>query len=99
MYYNNNNNSTNQEVKVTVIVPAYKVSKKIKEVLKAIPSFVDNIIVVDDRCPQKSGEIAVREEYAIDYVRQLKHRILKKRKSLTDDLLLINGVLDKLQSL
>jgi DNA-binding CsgD family transcriptional regulator len=52
-----------------------------------------------EKLQKKSGEIAVREEYAIDYVRQLKHRILKKRKSLTDDLLLINAVLDKLQSL
>jgi hypothetical protein len=32
-------------------------------------------------------------------LRQFKHRILKKRKLLTDDLLLINAVLDKLQSL
>lgn len=37
--------------------------------------------------------------YTPVYRRQLKHKILKKRKALTDDLLLINAVLDKLQEL
>jgi hypothetical protein len=34
-----------------------------------------------------------------NYRRVLKHKILKKRRDLTDDLLLINEVLDKLQEL
>lgn len=38
-------------------------------------------------------------EYNANYRRVLKHKILKKRKALTDDLLLINAVLDKLQAL
>jgi hypothetical protein len=37
--------------------------------------------------------------YEANYRRVLKFKILKKRKTLTDDLLLINEVLDKLQSL
>lgn len=37
--------------------------------------------------------------YAPTYRRTLKHRILKKRKKLTDELLLVNAVLDKLESL
>ena len=37
--------------------------------------------------------------YSDVYIRQLKHRILNKRKALTDDLLLVNAVLDKLQDL
>ena len=41
----------------------------------------------------------MEREYTIDYIRQLKHRILKKRKVLTDDLVLVNQVLDKLESL
>jgi hypothetical protein len=45
------------------------------------------------------GEDLVKKGYSIDYVRQLKHRILKKRRLLTDDLLAINAVLDQLQSL
>lgn len=47
----------------------------------------------------KRGEDLVKSKYSIDYVRQLKHRILKKRRLLTDDLLAINAVLDQLQSL
>jgi hypothetical protein len=39
------------------------------------------------------------DNYNDAYKRNLKHRILRKRKMLTDDLLLINAALDKLQSL
>jgi hypothetical protein len=39
------------------------------------------------------------QKYSANYRRVLKYRILRKRRSLTDDLLLINAVLDKLQSL
>jgi hypothetical protein len=38
-------------------------------------------------------------EYTEVYKRQLKHNILKKRRTLTDDLLLVNDLLDKLQEL
>jgi hypothetical protein len=38
------------------------------------------------------------KQYSANYRYVLKHRILNKRKRLTDDLLLINSVLDKLQS-
>jgi hypothetical protein len=47
----------------------------------------------------RGGEGMVKKEYSIEYVRQFKHRILKKRKLLTDDLLAINAVLEELQSL
>lgn len=39
------------------------------------------------------------QKYSANYRHVLKYRILRKRRSLTDDLLLINAVLDKLQSL
>jgi hypothetical protein len=45
------------------------------------------------------GEELVKKEYSVEYIRQLKHRILQKRKLLTDDLIAVNAVLDKLQSL
>jgi hypothetical protein len=48
---------------------------------------------------KQKGEETIKHEYTIDYIRQLKHRILKKRKVLTDDLVLVNQVLDKLQAL
>jgi hypothetical protein len=39
------------------------------------------------------------QKYTPNYKRVLKSRLLQKRKTLTDDLLLINSALDKLQSL
>jgi hypothetical protein len=54
---------------------------------KAEREFIDSI---------KSGNI---DDYNANYRRVLKFKILKKRKTLTDDLLLINEVLDKLQAL
>jgi hypothetical protein len=44
----------------------------------------------------KAGKI---NQYNANYRRVLKFKILKKRHSLTSDLLLINEVLDKLQEL
>lgn len=41
---------------ITVVIPAYKVKKYIKEVVETLPEFVTNIIVVDDKCPQNSGK-------------------------------------------
>ena len=39
------------------------------------------------------------QKYTPNYKRVLKFRILQKRKMLTEDLILINSVLDRLQSL
>ncbi|MBN2729591.1 MAG: glycosyltransferase family 2 protein [Bacteroidales bacterium] len=44
--------------KTAVVIPSYKVAKHIENVLAGIPGFIDYIIVVDDKCPQNSGEIA-----------------------------------------
>ena len=43
---------------VSVVVPSYKVSKHILDVINDMPEFVNHIIVVDDKCPQNSGNIA-----------------------------------------
>lgn len=43
---------------IVVVIPAFKVSKQIVDVVKTIPEFVNFIIVVDDKCPQNSGAIA-----------------------------------------
>jgi len=40
---------------ITVVIPAYKVKSHIENVIKAMPAFVNNIIVVDDKCPQETG--------------------------------------------
>jgi len=41
----------------------------------------------------------LEKKYSLSYRRVLKYRLLQKRRFLTDDLLMINSVLDKLQSL
>jgi hypothetical protein len=41
----------------------------------------------------------LNQKYTANYKRVLKYRVLQKRKTLTEDLLLINSVLDRLQSL
>ena len=45
------------------------------------------------------NERKLDQKYTANYRRVLKYRILQKRKTLTEDLLLINSVLDMLQSL
>ncbi len=41
--------------KIAVIVPAYKVAKQLEKVVSSMPDFVDYIVVVDDFCPEESG--------------------------------------------
>jgi glycosyltransferase involved in cell wall biosynthesis len=44
--------------KIAVVVPCYRVSRTVGTVVNGIPPLVDYIIVVDDKCPEGSGEIA-----------------------------------------
>lgn len=46
-----------ENVKIAVIIPAYKVQDHIQEVVKSLGPEVWKIYVVDDCCPQKSGEL------------------------------------------
>jgi glycosyltransferase involved in cell wall biosynthesis len=43
---------------IAVVIPAYKVSAHIKEVILHIPDSVGHVIVVDDKCPESSGREA-----------------------------------------
>ena len=43
-------------MKIGVVIPAYKVLNQIRGVILSIPSTIDHIIVVDDKCPQLSGK-------------------------------------------
>lgn len=45
---------------VAVVVPAYKVRAHIEEVIRTIPGYVSSIYVVDDACPDRSGELAAQ---------------------------------------
>jgi hypothetical protein len=44
----------------------------------------------------KGDDHKMEQKFSANYQRVLKHRIIQKRKTLTDDLLLINSVWDKL---
>lgn len=50
---------------VTVVIPAYKVSRQIRELVQRIPVWISHIIIVDDKCPENSGEL-VRDFYQND---------------------------------
>ena len=41
---------------ISVVIPTYKVEKHIQTVVSELPDFIDNIIIVDDKCPNKSFE-------------------------------------------
>ena len=45
-------------MKIGVVIPAYKVLQQIRGVILSLPSTIDHIIVVDDKCPQFSGKEA-----------------------------------------
>ena len=45
-------------MKIGVVIPAYKVVKQIRNVIQSLPSTVEHIIVVDDKCPYSSGKEA-----------------------------------------
>jgi glycosyltransferase involved in cell wall biosynthesis len=46
------------DTKIAIIIPCYKVSHHVQEVVKSVPDSVDHIIVVDDACPEDSGKVA-----------------------------------------
>jgi len=46
-------------LKIAVVIPAYKVKNQIKSVIKSIPEYISVIYVVDDDCPDKSGKVAL----------------------------------------
>ncbi len=41
---------------VAVVIPAYRVADRVVGVVQAVPSFVRAIYVIDDACPEHSGE-------------------------------------------
>ena len=47
-------------MKTAVVIPCYRVAAHIAEVIAGIPPHIDHIVVVDDTCPQASGEVAAK---------------------------------------
>lgn len=44
-------------MKLAVVIPAYRVADQILEVVASIPTDVGHIFVVDDACPEQSGQL------------------------------------------
>ena len=44
------------KLKIAVCIPCYKVKSKILQVIETIPDFIDKIYIIDDCCPEQSGE-------------------------------------------
>lgn len=47
-------------MQLAVVIPAFRVSNKIIDVVKSLDAKVSNIIVVDDHCPENSGRILAK---------------------------------------
>lgn len=47
----------NNDKKIAVVIPCYKTSQQICSVIEQMPEFVEHIIVVDDACPEHSGQL------------------------------------------
>ncbi|MDX1959646.1 MAG: glycosyltransferase [Leptospiraceae bacterium] len=43
-------------MRIAIVIPCYKVKKHLKKLLESIPSEVSRIFLIDDACPEKSGE-------------------------------------------
>lgn len=64
---------TNQ--KIAIVIPAYKVGRQICDVLNAVPSGIDHVIVVDDACPEESGKLVEQNSFEqIDSLSVLFHQ-------------------------
>jgi hypothetical protein len=67
--------------------------------LTSVQNKIASLLSESERKFLKDVKDGKMNDYSANYRYVLKHRILGKRKTLTNDLLLINEVLDKLQSL
>ena len=63
LYFAKMNNDDLKKIrqnKIIVVIPTYKASDKILLTLNGIPDFIDNIFVIDDNCPENSGQLVER---------------------------------------
>jgi dolichol-phosphate mannosyltransferase len=59
-------------VKIAAIIPCYKVREHIVAVVEGVADYVDHVFVVDDCCPDRSGDL-VRDTFADDTVTVIWH--------------------------
>jgi dolichol-phosphate mannosyltransferase len=55
------NPNMSDQVNVVVVIPCYKVSRQIMDVINKIGDVCNQIIVMDDGCPEKTGAMVERE--------------------------------------
>ena len=60
---------------IAVVIPTYKAGKHLRQVIDGLPSIVDHVIVVDDKCPQNSGNIAREMGVKDDRIVVVSHKI------------------------
>jgi len=61
-------------MKIGVVIPSYKVSKQIGNVLEKLKPFDYQVYVVDDKCPENTGDF-VEEKFNYDNVKVLYNEI------------------------
>jgi glycosyltransferase involved in cell wall biosynthesis len=59
--------------KIAVVIPTYKAEVHLTDVLDGLPDWIDQIIVVDDACPRKSGDIAENLSQTNDKIIVIRH--------------------------
>ena len=60
---------------IVVVIPCYRVARHIGAVIEGIPSYVDQIVIVDDCCPEHSGDVAeALADARVQVVRHAKNR-------------------------
>jgi glycosyltransferase involved in cell wall biosynthesis len=47
--------------RVAVVIPSFRVTRHVLEVIARVPALVERIYVVDDRCPDGSGDLVERD--------------------------------------
>lgn len=67
-------NIRSQIVRVAAVIPSYRVTRHVLDVVKAVPPLVDHIYVVDDACPDGSGRL-VKEECVDSRVEVIFHAV------------------------
>jgi glycosyltransferase involved in cell wall biosynthesis len=72
--------------KIAVVIPAYKVSSHIAQVIAGIGPEVSHIFVVDDACPENSGAVA-------EAIRDKRIRVIRHEKNLGVGHLLTHTIL------
>lgn len=59
-------------MKIAVVIPCYRVTNHVLDVIAGIDDYVDRIYVVDDGCPDRSGEL-VEKQCSDERVRVIVH--------------------------